>query len=258
MATDLQADNGGTMTLADVKGHIQIIQEVLRGCMKKNVHYGVIPGTKGKPSLWKPGAELIFTTFRLGTEPTIEELGEGYRVSVRVFHIPSGQTVGYGMGSCSWGEEKYAWRSCSPAEYAASNPANTREKFGRDGRTYQQVRTNPCDLQNTVLKMAIKRARVDACLTCTAASDVFDQDIEDLGNGNGNGGERQNTGAKADAPRADELDDVKMLKAIEGAKNVDELVVIFDQINAITSAKLKVNMMGAYRTRLAELEAGNE
>jgi len=33
---------------------------------------------------------------------------------------------------------------------------------------------------NTILKMAKKRAQVDAVITATAASDIFTQDIEDL------------------------------------------------------------------------------
>ena len=36
------------------------------------------------------------------------------------------------------------------------------------------------DTYNTVLKMAKKRAHVDAIITVTAASDIFTQDVEDL------------------------------------------------------------------------------
>ena len=39
---------------------------------------------------------------------------------------------------------------------------------------------NPADHYNTVLKMAKKRALVDAVLTATAASDIFTQDLEDI------------------------------------------------------------------------------
>ena len=38
---------------------------------------------------------------------------------------------------------------------------------------------NPADYYNTALKMAKKRALVDACLTVTAASDIFSQDLEE-------------------------------------------------------------------------------
>ena len=43
-----------------------------------------------------------------------------------------------------------------------------------------QVRTEPEDADNTILKMAKKRALIDAVLTVTAASDIFAQDVEDL------------------------------------------------------------------------------
>jgi len=39
--------------------------------------------------------------------------------------------------------------------------------------------TDLADTYNTVLKMAKKRALVDATLTATAASDIFNQDLED-------------------------------------------------------------------------------
>ncbi len=44
------------------------------------------------------------------------------------------------------------------------------------------------DTYNTVLKMAKKRAFVDASLTATAASDIFTQDVEDMDIGTGGGG----------------------------------------------------------------------
>src|SRR5690606_22905756 len=58
-----------------------------------------------------------------------------------------------------------------------------RIKFAKwQGKVEQkkQVRTNPADVANTILKMAKKRAQVDAVITATAASDIFTQDIEDL------------------------------------------------------------------------------
>ncbi len=40
---------------------------------------------------------------------------------------------------------------------------------------------NPADEYNTVLKMAKKRAHIDAMLTATAASDIFTQDLDEKG-----------------------------------------------------------------------------
>ena len=37
--------------VAEIRKRTHMIQEVMRGVMKENTHYGVIPGTP-KPSLW--------------------------------------------------------------------------------------------------------------------------------------------------------------------------------------------------------------
>jgi hypothetical protein len=54
-----------------------------------------------------------------------------------------------------------------------------RIKYGKSWED-MQVRTEPADVANTVLKMAKKRAQIDLTLTATAASDIFTQDVEDL------------------------------------------------------------------------------
>ena len=96
----------------------------------------------------------------------------------------SGAFLGAGIGECSSSEEKYAWRRAICDEEFDETPENRRRvKFskyqGKIEKT-KQIRTNPADVSNTVLKMAKKRGLVDAVLTVTAASDLFTQDIEDL------------------------------------------------------------------------------
>jgi predicted nucleotide-binding protein (sugar kinase/HSP70/actin superfamily) len=49
------------------------------------------------------------------------------------------------------------------------------------------------------------------------------------------------------------VDEAKLLVAIESAKNIDELIVVFDAINEIRNAKQKVSLMGAYKIRFKEL-----
>ena len=61
------------LTVAEVKGNIGLIQAVLKDVMKEGVHYGVIPGCN-KPSLLKPGSEIILSTFRLACDPIAEDL----------------------------------------------------------------------------------------------------------------------------------------------------------------------------------------
>jgi hypothetical protein len=165
---------------------VNLLQDVLAKVMKNGVHYGVIPGTQSK-SLYKAGAEKIMATFRLAADPQVDDLSVNgevhYRVRLRVLN-QAGEFLGAGVGECSSKEEKYAWRtSICDEEFDATPEILRRTKFKKyQGKVdkIKQIRTNPADAANTILKMAKKRAMVDGVLTVTAASDIFTQDIEDL------------------------------------------------------------------------------
>ena len=47
------------LTAADIRKNVNLIQEVMKNVMKKDVHYGTVPGCGIKPVLLKPGAEKI-------------------------------------------------------------------------------------------------------------------------------------------------------------------------------------------------------
>jgi len=181
----MHAGGGGyeLATAHEIRRNVNLIQEVIKSVFKADTHYGIIPGCKQK-SLYKAGAEKILVTFRIAVDPAVEDLSTPdvvrYRVRVKGF-TPDGRVVGVGVGECSSNEEKYAWRAAvSDAEFQATDELRRRVKFYKNGGAVNQVRTNPADVANTVLKMAKKRGQIDLCLTATAASDVFTQDIEDL------------------------------------------------------------------------------
>lgn len=147
----------------DISAQIQLIQQVMKNNMQEGVHYGVIPGTSGKPSLLKAGGEKLQLLFRFNAsfETGITDLGKGhreYRVTCTLSRL-DGSLAGQGVGSCSTMESKYRYRG--KGEYRTENP-------------------NIADVYNTVLKMAKKRAHVDAIITATACSDIFTQDLEDM------------------------------------------------------------------------------
>jgi len=182
------------LTAVQVKAQVQLIQQVMAEVMIKDVHYGTIPGTP-KPTLYKAGSEKILSTFRIAAHPKdIEDLSTSdeirYRVKVYGVAMENENVLfGVGIGECSSSEAKYKWRSPVCDEEFNETPEDRRQivwKKGKDGRpNYQQkqVRTNPSDVANTVLKMAKKRGQIDMTLTATGASDVFDQDLEDLPEG---------------------------------------------------------------------------
>lgn len=171
------------LSAAEIRANVNLVQEVMQAVMKKDVHYGKIPGTP-KETLYKPGAEVLAATFRIAVSYQIEDLSGAdfarYRVTAIGTHQTTGITMGAGMGECSSMEEKYKWRkAASPKEFDATPEDRRRVKYGRDYET-KQVRTEHADLANTILKMACKRAQVAMTLNVTAASDIFTQDIEDL------------------------------------------------------------------------------
>ena len=175
-----------SMTAVDMQAQINLMQDVMTNNMIDGVHYGIIPGTK-VPSLYKPGAEKLMSIFRLAADPEVEDLSKNgeahYRVKVKIYSS-GGQLLGAGIGECSSQEEKYAWRrAVCDEEFEVTAIDRRREKFSKwQGKTekIKQIRTNPADVANTVLKMAKKRGLVDGILTVTAASDLFSQDVEDL------------------------------------------------------------------------------
>lgn len=182
-------------------GKIQAVQKRL---MKQGEHFGVIPGTQ-KPTLLKPGAELLCLTFQLDPQFSIDESRDGDHLTVVVtctlYHAPSGTRIGAGLGSCSTRESKYAFRkghlACPDCGKEVMKSKQDPEWFcwrkkGGCGATFplddERITgqrpdrlANPDlpDTWNTVLKMGTKRALVAAVLMCVGASALFTQDVED-------------------------------------------------------------------------------
>lgn len=187
---DLEVRNTNNyLTAHEIQANARLIQEVMKAVMKDGIHYGKVPGCGDKPTLLKPGAEKILSTFRIAVFPELKDLSGSdcirYQVISKGVFTGSGTPVelGCGVGECSSDEDKYKWRKAIGKEYAETTEDRRRKKWKKyQGKEYQedQVRTNPADLANTILKMAKKRSIIDLTLTVTAASDCFNQDIEDL------------------------------------------------------------------------------
>lgn len=170
MTTENQLAVAGEEQVAalEVRQQVNQLQYLMSNVLKSGEHYGVIPGTKGKPSLLQPGAEKICLMFKLVPRYRVEktQLAGGHReveVTCTLYQRGSDVVEGEGIGSCSTMESKYRYRN------QWTNGSKTRVENADIADTY-----------NTVLKMAKKRALVDAVKSTTAASDIFTQDVEDL------------------------------------------------------------------------------
>ena len=202
------ADRSAPLTAQQIKQNRMAINLLMRQVMKEGEDYGTIPGSN-KPSLRKPGSEKVLAMFHLAVRPRVEDLSGPdfvkYRITVELYIVGSDTFVGAGVGECSSDEEKYRWREavCQEEWQEANEVGLARKKYKNSSKgpySVLQVRTHHADIANTVLKMAKKRAQIDATLTATAASDFFTQEVgddEDPKTASSNGAERKqpSTGA---------------------------------------------------------------
>lgn len=207
MNTDLMVQDQAELSIEEVKHQVTKIQQLMRSVMREGEHYGTIPGCD-RPSLYKSGAEKLSFVFRLvpSFEVRRQDLPDGHRefeVICTLKHLTTGAVVGQGVGSASTLESKYRYRYIEentgkpvPSSYwkvRKSNPKRALQLIGGPGFRARKIDgdwmivkqteriENPdiADQYNTVLKMAKKRAHVDAIITACAASDIF-SDLEDV------------------------------------------------------------------------------
>ncbi len=199
-------------SVRDVQAQVQAIHALMKSVMRKDVHFGVIPGTGTKPTLLKPGAEKIGLLLRLAPSFNREKLWDGPHLTIfsecTLTSIITGTIIATAGAMCTSKETKYAYRQVTRGCPDCGKDAIIKGKkdFGGgwvcwktqggcgakfrddDKRMTEQSgerKENPNlpDTYNTVLKMADKRAYVAATLFGTAASDIFTQDVEDFGQG---------------------------------------------------------------------------
>ena len=142
------------LTVEEAKSFDDEMNRFIDTVLIAGVDYGIIPNCK-KPTLLKSGAEKILNYLGLIARTEISNRVEDYNIGffsyeVKVYLIDyNGVVKGEGIGLTNTREGKYAKSS----GYA---------------------------VQNTVLKMAKKRALVDAALNVGNLSARFTQDVEDM------------------------------------------------------------------------------
>jgi hypothetical protein len=191
MAPDAQTAMESTRSINQVREQVVLIQQLMREVMKDGEHFGTVPGCGDKKVLLKSGAEKLSMVFRLKPrfELTLREFQNGHR-EYEIRCVLSDGTEG--VGCCNTMEGKYRYRSENTGREVPSEYWKSRDKSllggtefspkKNDGKWFIMHRVehdNPADYYNTCLKMAKKRAHVDAIITATASSDIFTQDLEE-------------------------------------------------------------------------------
>lgn len=143
------------ITLMEAKERTLMLQSFVKDMMIPNVDYGIIKGCS-KPSLLKPGAEKLCEIFGLSKQievlNRIENWDKGlfhYEIKVTLVSKRTGMIEAEGIGCCNTMERKF----------------KTQDSYS---------------IVNTIVKMAKKRALVDAVLSATRSSGIFTQDIEEI------------------------------------------------------------------------------
>lgn len=146
-------------TLSKAKGENYVVTAPFTGkqtILKRDVDFGVIPGTK-QPSLFKAGAQKIANTFGLLQHFEVESSVEDTQTPVFFYRVRCD------LVKIAQDGTEYIFTS-------GHGSANTMER--RNGRN------SAWDSANATLKMAEKRALVAAVLSVSGLSDMFTQDME--------------------------------------------------------------------------------
>lgn len=141
------------VNLQGAKDRITELQNFIKYMMVPNIDYGFVPGCP-KPMLFKSGAEKLCDIYGLTKQIEILEKTENwengifhYVVKAVLVNKKTGFVESEGVGACNNKEKKFASQ-------------------------------DPYSVVNSILKMAKKRAIVDATLAATRTSGIFGQDME--------------------------------------------------------------------------------
>ena len=172
----------------------KMLNKIYQNIMQEGTDYGVIPGAGDKPTLLKPGAEMLRMAFNLRykteIEPVVEDWKTGmfyYRAKTH-FSNSKDQYLGTGVGSANSEETRYSNRWVFESDIPEGIDRATlksQERTSRKGSKYRMylIEANiheKATLVNTLQKMAKKRSFVDGVISITGASRIFTQDIEDM------------------------------------------------------------------------------
>ena len=184
-----QLASRGNATPDQLAFQTQTLMEIYRRIMQKDTDYGVIPGTP-KPALYQPGAQILRLAAGLEVEmvhiESERQLTIGFINHSFVCRLKNtdGMVVGSCEGSANSYEDRYRYRWLSERDLPQGIDKATlmsKKRRGNYGEyhVYRVENDNPANLDNTLVKMAQKRAFVGAVLMATGASRIFTQDVED-------------------------------------------------------------------------------
>jgi hypothetical protein len=195
--------------IAGTMDQLKAIRTFVKEQFQRGIDAGKIPGCGDKDVLLLPGAQKA--TMYFNCYPTYrtkeKDLGNGhvdFRVRCLLISRATREQVGEGIGCASTKEKKFKRGGSAKPCPSCQAPAIMKSKEEYGGGWYCNAKAGGCgakfakghkglsearevevaddsayEVRNTVLKMAKKRAHVDAAMTLGCLSELFTQDIED-------------------------------------------------------------------------------
>ena len=160
--------------VARIKAEIELSDALVEKVLEPGIDYGIHPGTQSQ-ALKDPGANTIINAF--GCYPKAEVLFRevsdtriSYVIDIALISREDGLVKSTGTGACTTQETKYGYRWVDNPESYGYDRASLKKRT-RDGRTtYRIVNPEWSELENTIVKMARKRAEVDAAMALPGVS----------------------------------------------------------------------------------------
>lgn len=176
--------------VADTVQKVRVLQSTLKNILTERHDYGKIPGCGDKPTLLKPGAEKILMAMGItATYELIEhtEKFEGlgfFAYTVKCILNKNGIKITEGLGHANSKEKKWAYEYVYEKDLpdGANKDLLKKKKINSESGTFYkyEVEADANSKANTILKMAKKRAQIDAVLSVASLSEIFTQDFDDI------------------------------------------------------------------------------
>lgn len=168
-------------SIRETKQAIALLQSLVKDMLTRDIDYGRIPGTP-QESLWDPGAQMVISAFNcypgerrmLTWEDTNEKIVACIEVPLISRATQRVMATGVGAASTLETKHKYRWVE-DPAEAGYDEEAikTLKTKTSSRGTLYRIENPEHSDLVNTILKMASKRAEVDAAQSLPGVASVL-------------------------------------------------------------------------------------
>lgn len=177
-------------TVSETLTKVKTLQSTLKGILVDGHDYGKIPGCGDKPTLLKPGAEKILMALGITSSYELIEHTENFEgkgffaYTVKCLLYKNGSKITEGLGHANSKEKKWAIESVYEKDLPEGTDKSLLKKKTINTKngsfTKYEVDADVNSKANTILKMAKKRAQIDAVLTVASLSEIFTQDFDDL------------------------------------------------------------------------------